>query len=102
MIDSPSAQRKIFISYKHKVEPDRSVVDWVVSALELQRHIVFIDKEIMPGDEWGKWIRELPSGASPPTTARSKDHNQLKNLAQAIKSKSSRDTLSAIVTRSRR
>lgn len=58
MIDSCSAQRKIFISYKHKVEPDQSVVDRVVGALELQRHTVFIDKKIMPGDEWGKWIRE--------------------------------------------
>ncbi len=58
MVGSPSTQRKIFISYKHKVEPDQSVVDRVVDALELQRHIVFIDKRIMPGDEWGKWIRE--------------------------------------------
>ncbi|MGH9835223.1 MAG: AAA-like domain-containing protein [Blastocatellia bacterium] len=58
MIDLPSAKRKIFISYKHKVEPDQSVVDRVVGALEQLRHTVFIDKKTLPGLEWGKWIQE--------------------------------------------
>ncbi|MGH9847739.1 MAG: AAA-like domain-containing protein, partial [Blastocatellia bacterium] len=55
---SDSSAKRIFISYKHNVEPDQSVVDRVVGALELQRHIVFIDKKILPGDEWGQWIQE--------------------------------------------
>ncbi len=58
MIDLPSTKRKIFISYKHKVEPDQSVVDRVVGALEQQQHTVFIDKKTLPGLEWGKWIQE--------------------------------------------
>src|SRR5262245_44500586 len=47
----------VFISYKHKVEPDQSVVDQVVRALE-PHHTVFIDKKILPGLEWGKWIQD--------------------------------------------
>jgi TIR domain len=48
---------RVFISYKHKVEPDQSVVDQVVEALE-PHHTVFIDKKTLPGLEWGKWIQE--------------------------------------------
>ena len=58
MLDSPSAKRaRIFISYKHKVEPDQSVVDQVVQTLE-PHHTIFIDKKIPLGLDWGKWIRE--------------------------------------------
>src|SRR5262245_27967675 len=58
MFGSPSAMRaRVFISYKHKVEPDQSVVDQVVRALE-PHHTVFIDKIILPGLEWGKWIHD--------------------------------------------
>jgi len=58
MVDPPSAKRaRIFISYKHKVEPDQSVVDNVVQTLE-PHHTVFIDKKILPSLEWGKWIQD--------------------------------------------
>src|SRR6266545_4323525 len=53
----PAERARVFISYKHKVEPDQSVVDHVVRALE-PHHTVFIDKKILPGLEWGKWIHE--------------------------------------------
>src|SRR4030095_12471111 len=51
---------RVFISYIHKVEPDQSVVDQVVRALE-PHHTVFIDKKILPGLEWGKWIHDRTS-----------------------------------------
>jgi hypothetical protein len=58
MFAPPSAKRaRIFISYKHKVEPDQSVVDRVVQTLE-PHHTIFIDKKILPGLEWGKWIQD--------------------------------------------
>src|SRR5262249_37775352 len=59
MSDSSSAKQKarIFISYKHKIEPDQKVVDQVVQALE-PFHTVFIDKKILPSLEWGKWIQD--------------------------------------------
>lgn len=59
MADSFSAPppARIFISYKHKVEPDQTVVNQVVAALEQQHHTIFIDKKILPGTEWGKWIQ---------------------------------------------
>jgi len=51
MFDPPPAVRaRIFISYKHKVEPDQSVVDQVVRALE-PHHAMFIDKKILPALE---------------------------------------------------
>src|SRR5262245_35362890 len=53
----PAERARVFISYKHKVEPDQSVVDQVVRALE-PHHTVFIDKKILPGLEWGKWIHD--------------------------------------------
>jgi hypothetical protein len=53
----PDPPARVFISYKHKVEPDQSVVDQVVEALE-PHHAVFIDKKTLPGLEWGKWIQE--------------------------------------------
>jgi hypothetical protein len=43
----PTEQACVFISYKHKVEPDQSVADQVVLALKLH-HTVFIDKKIPP------------------------------------------------------
>jgi hypothetical protein len=47
MFDSPPTERaRVFISYKHKVEPDQSVVDQVVRALE-PHHAIFIDKKIL-------------------------------------------------------
>ena len=56
MVAPPSAeQARVFISYKHKVEPDQSVFDQVVRALE-QHHTVFIGKKLLPCLEWGKWI----------------------------------------------
>ncbi|HEU0176151.1 MAG TPA: TIR domain-containing protein [Blastocatellia bacterium] len=56
MFAPPSADRaRIFISYKYKVEPDQSVFDQVVRALE-QHHAVFIDNNFLPCLEWGKWI----------------------------------------------
>src|SRR5262245_61209765 len=58
MFGSTSAkQARGFFSYKHKVEPDQSVVDQVVLALE-PRHAVFIDKKNLPGLEWGKRIHD--------------------------------------------
>jgi AAA-like domain/TIR domain len=58
MSDSSSAeQASIFISYKHKAEPDQTVVDHVILALE-PHHTIFIDKKILPSLEWGKWIQE--------------------------------------------
>ncbi len=54
MFDSPPTVRApVFISYKHKVEPDHSVVDQAVRALETH-HPVFIDKKILPAPERGK------------------------------------------------
>src|SRR5262245_32729130 len=53
----PAERARVFISYKHKVEPDQSVVDQVVRALE-PNHTIFIDKKILPGMEWGKWIHD--------------------------------------------
>jgi hypothetical protein len=54
MSDSSSAkQARIFISYKHKAEPDQTVVDYVILALE-PHHTIFIDKKILPSLEWGK------------------------------------------------
>jgi hypothetical protein len=50
-------QARIFICYKHKVEPDQTVVDQIVQALESQ-HTIFIDKKILPSLEWGKWIKD--------------------------------------------
>jgi hypothetical protein len=47
MFDPPSTKlARVFISYIHKVEPDQSVVDRVVRALE-PHHNVFIDKKIL-------------------------------------------------------
>jgi hypothetical protein len=46
----PIKQARVFISYRHKVEPDQSVVDQVVRALE-PHHTVFIDKKILPALE---------------------------------------------------
>jgi hypothetical protein len=50
---SPVERARVFIRYKHKVEPDQSVVDQVVRALEPHR-AVFIEKKILPGPEWRK------------------------------------------------
>jgi hypothetical protein len=50
---SPVERARVFIPYKHKVEPDQSVVDQVVRALEPHRD-VFIEKKILPGPEWRK------------------------------------------------
>lgn len=59
MFDSSPAKKhaRIFISYKHKVEPDQTIVDRVVEELEPQ-HIIFIDRKILPSLEWGKWIQD--------------------------------------------
>jgi hypothetical protein len=46
----PTEQARVFISYKHKVEPDLSVADPVVRALE-PHHPLFIDKKILPALE---------------------------------------------------
>jgi hypothetical protein len=47
MLDPPSAERaRVFISYKHNIEPVQSAVDQVVLALE-PHHAIFIDKKIM-------------------------------------------------------
>jgi hypothetical protein len=46
----PIKQARVFISYIHKVEPDQSVVDQVVRALE-PHHTVFIDIKILPALE---------------------------------------------------
>jgi hypothetical protein len=54
MFDSPPTERAhVFISYKHQVGPDQSVVDQVVRALE-PHHAVFIDEKILPALERGK------------------------------------------------
>jgi hypothetical protein len=51
MLDSlPTEQACVFIGYKHKVDPDQSVADQVVLALE-PHHTVFIDKKILPALE---------------------------------------------------
>jgi hypothetical protein len=51
MSDSlPTEQARVFIGYKHKVEPDPSVADQVALALE-PHHTVFIDKKILPALE---------------------------------------------------
>jgi hypothetical protein len=50
---SPVERARAFIPYKHKVEPDQSVVDQVVRALE-PHHAVFIKKKILPDPEWRK------------------------------------------------
>jgi hypothetical protein len=51
MLDSLSTeQARVFIGYKHKAEPDRSVADQVVLALE-PHHTVFIDRKILPALE---------------------------------------------------
>jgi len=51
MFDPPPTKRaRVFISYTHKVEPDQSVVDQAVRALE-PHHAVFIDKKILPAPE---------------------------------------------------
>jgi len=42
----PTKLARAFISYKHKVGLDQSVVDQVVRALE-PHHTVFIDKKIL-------------------------------------------------------
>ena len=54
MLDhSPVERARVFISYKHKVEPDRSVVDQVVRALE--PHLaVYVENKILPDPEWIK------------------------------------------------
>ena len=47
MVDpSPITAERVFISYKHKVEPDQSVADQVILALE-PHHPLFIDKKIL-------------------------------------------------------
>ena len=47
MVDpSPTEWARVFISYKHKVEPDQPVADQVVLALE-SHHPLFIDKKIL-------------------------------------------------------
>jgi hypothetical protein len=51
---------RVFISYKHKIEPDQSVVNQAVEALE-PHHTIFIDKKILPGLEWEKWIQDICS-----------------------------------------
>jgi hypothetical protein len=54
MFDPTTTKRAhLFISYKHKVEPDQSVVDQVVRALE-SHHTVVTDEKILAGAEWGK------------------------------------------------
>ena len=54
MFDPPTTKRAgVFISYRHKVEPDQSVVDQIVRALE-PHHNVFTDKKTLAGVEWGK------------------------------------------------
>jgi hypothetical protein len=51
MLDSlPTEQARVFIGYKHKVEPDQSVADQVVRALE-PHHPLFIDNKILPALE---------------------------------------------------
>jgi hypothetical protein len=51
MLDSlPTEQARVFIGYKHKVEPDQLVADQVVLALE-PHHPLFIDKKILPALE---------------------------------------------------
>ncbi len=46
----PTGRERVFISYKHKVEPDQSIVDQVVLAHK-PHHTVFIDKKILPALE---------------------------------------------------
>jgi hypothetical protein len=46
---------RVFISYRHDVEPDQSVVDQVVRALE-PHHTIFIDKKSYP-----VWSGEMDS-----------------------------------------
>lgn len=53
---SASPPARIFVSYKHKLEPGQTIVNAVVAALERAGHTVFIDKQILPGVEWGRWI----------------------------------------------
>jgi hypothetical protein len=54
MFDPTTTKRaRRFISYKHKVEPDQSVVDQVVRALE-PHHNIFIDEKILASAEWEK------------------------------------------------
>jgi hypothetical protein len=51
MFDPLATERAgVFISCKHKVEPDQSVADQVILALK-PHHTVFIDKKIMPALE---------------------------------------------------
>jgi hypothetical protein len=47
---SPTERARVFISYKHQVGPDRSVVDQVALSLG-PHHTVFIDKKILPALE---------------------------------------------------
>ena len=46
----PTGRERVFISYKHKVEPDQSVVDQAVRALK-PHHTAFINKKILPALE---------------------------------------------------
>jgi hypothetical protein len=51
MLDSlPTEQARVLIGYKPIVEPDQSIADQVVLALE-PHHTVFIDKKILPALE---------------------------------------------------
>jgi hypothetical protein len=49
---------RIFISYKHNVDPDERLADYFVQQLTLQEHDVFIDKKIYLGDNWPDTIRQ--------------------------------------------
>ncbi len=49
---------RIFISYKHNIDPDERLADYFVQQLTLQEHDVFIDKKIPLGENWSTTISQ--------------------------------------------
>lgn len=53
MHSSPSsAPARVFLSYKRNTEPDQTLVGAVCNSLAANGHLVYIDRELKPGDDW--------------------------------------------------
>jgi hypothetical protein len=52
----PPERRRVFISYKRGVEPDRTQAAFLYESLERQGCAVFMDIEMTPGSEWEKQL----------------------------------------------